>query len=334
MKQPTLIRIALLLALLGTTPALFAQTGSGEDSKTLSWTVDPRQDSDSLQELKRRLEENSDVVWSGSGAQKVRIGITMDSPSEALASQLGVDREKTVLITQVFDGMPAAKAGLKRFDLVVAVDGKTPATGEAIRQALSGKKAGDILKLEVLRKGARLSLEIAVEKADQAGNLSTGYVLDSKGTLQPFARITFEAQQNLEKALRELQTKQMDLKELELKIPQLKNLHLDEVGKILGEVKVQLGKIEPGAFGLGYSFLPNEGGKFKVFLTPRVPNVPGAPGPGGFPELQFPRPGFAMPSPPAPPAAMNPDIEKRLDRLEERMDKMMEMLQKYLDRTR
>jgi len=214
---------------------------------------------------------------------------------------------------------------------VVAVDGKTPATGEAIRKALSQKKAGDILKLEVLRKGTRLSLEIVVEKIEEDADspFNLGYSLDSTGHFQPFARITLEgglqeAQEALEKALRELQTKQMDLKELELKIPQLKGLGLDEVGKILGKVKIQLGKIKPGAFGFSYGLTPGQGGKYSVLLAPE----------NGFVPARVVPHGFGVPQPPQPPAAMNPDIEKRLDRLEERMDKMMEMLQKYLDRTR
>ncbi|MFQ5749135.1 MAG: S1C family serine protease [Planctomycetota bacterium] len=288
MKQPALIRIAVLLAIFGAEPALSAQTGSGQDSSTVSWPVEPISRLDS---------------WRiTAGEQKVRIGITMDTVSEALASQLGVARDKTVLITQVFDGMPAAKAGLERFDIVVAVDGKTPATGETIRKALAQKNPGDILKLEVLRKGARLSLEIAVEESEKAGNLS-GYVLNSRGGLQPFARITLDdglhdAQKALEKALHHLQTKQMDLKALELKIPQLKDLHLDEVGKILGEVKIQLGKIPPGALGLGYSYLPNEGGKFSVFLTPNAPNAPERRGPGLFQRHRGPR-CSRFPSPPS-----------------------------------
>jgi len=320
MNQRTCIRIAACLALLGTAPALLAQTGSGKDSENPFWTVSPG--------------GNTVYEWRGTGEQRVRIGITMDTPGEALATQLGVDRDKTVLITQVFDGMPAAKAGLKRFDLVVAVDGKTPATGEAIRKALSQKKAGEILKLEVLRKGTRLSLEIAVEEADkpekeEGSLLGLGYVLDSAGQLQPFARITIEnklqdAGKALQKALEELQTREMDLKELERKIPQLKNLDLGKIGELLGDVKIQLGKIQPKGLGFGYSMTPGEGGKFSVLLTPR----------DGFVPAQVVPPHFVLPQPPSPPAAANPDIEKRLDKLEERMDKMMEMLQKYLDRSR
>ena len=64
-------------------------------------------------------------------------------------------------ITEVVKDSPAEKAGLKVDDLIVAVDKNdiTKSTLEEISQLLTGKK-GTSVKLEVMREGERLKLEV------------------------------------------------------------------------------------------------------------------------------------------------------------------------------
>lgn len=92
------------------------------------------------------------------------IGVNLAPVSEALAAQLEVDPEKTVLISEVTDGQPAARAGLKRFDVVTAIDGEGPAGSEGVKKQLAKKKAGETLTLTVRRGGATLDVPIEVEE--------------------------------------------------------------------------------------------------------------------------------------------------------------------------
>lgn len=78
------------------------------------------------------------------------------------AFALPVDRG--VLITDVVRGGPAEKAGLRSFDLLVAVDERPVATPGAVRRALSGRPAGALVHCRVLRGGELLTIPVRVEE--------------------------------------------------------------------------------------------------------------------------------------------------------------------------
>jgi hypothetical protein len=96
-------------------------------------------------------------------APKSMIGAGLGGVDEALAKHLGVDRARTTMLTAVMDGLPAQAAGLERFDVVVAIDGKGDASPDALRRSLGGLEPGSKLKLSV-RRGAETK-EIEVEAA-------------------------------------------------------------------------------------------------------------------------------------------------------------------------
>lgn len=94
------------------------------------------------------------------------IGVTLSEVDEAVADQLGLDADEVVLISGVTEGMPAEKAGVKRSDIVVKIDGSTPATEERLRELIASKKQGEKIRLEVIRKGKpqEVTIEIAQVK--------------------------------------------------------------------------------------------------------------------------------------------------------------------------
>jgi membrane-associated protease RseP (regulator of RpoE activity) len=65
------------------------------------------------------------------------------------------------MITSVLGDMPAQKAGLEKFDVVVGVDGKEGATLDELRRAIASAEPGTKMKLSV-RRGAETK-EIEVE---------------------------------------------------------------------------------------------------------------------------------------------------------------------------
>jgi hypothetical protein len=95
--------------------------------------------------------------------QRVMLGVTPEEPTEGLAAQLGVKSEEVTVLTTINDGMPAAKAGLKRFDVIVAIDGKTPAGPEDLRRVLRERKDGDELKLSIIRAGQKQDITVKLE---------------------------------------------------------------------------------------------------------------------------------------------------------------------------
>jgi serine protease Do len=59
--------------------------------------------------------------------------------------------QKGVMVDGVVDGSPAAMAGLKVGDMIVALDGNTIHDGGELLQMLAKREAGDSVKLDVLR---------------------------------------------------------------------------------------------------------------------------------------------------------------------------------------
>jgi len=77
------------------------------------------------------------------------LGISGDELTTQLASFFGVKQGKGVLVREVVAGSPAAKAGLKAGDVIVAVDGKDVATVAELRKALELKPGAEKRKLSL-----------------------------------------------------------------------------------------------------------------------------------------------------------------------------------------
>jgi len=77
------------------------------------------------------------------------LGISGDELTTQLASYFGVQQGKGVLVREVEAGSPAAKAGLKAGDVIVAVEGKGVATVAELRKALELKAGEEKRKLSL-----------------------------------------------------------------------------------------------------------------------------------------------------------------------------------------
>lgn len=96
------------------------------------------------------------------------IGVQIGSVTEALAYQLGLDPHRCVLVLSVTADGPAAKAGLCANDILLRVGDQERVDNTTLSTAVAACKAGDELEVEVLQRGARKVLTIAVgeEKFD------------------------------------------------------------------------------------------------------------------------------------------------------------------------
>jgi hypothetical protein len=112
------------------------------------------------------------------------IGITATSATDALAAQLGIEADKVIVIESVNDGMPAAKAGLQRFDIITKVDGAGPANIGRLTEVIETKGASEPIRLTILRNGReqvvevrpveRSTAEVEIEIDDRDANFPFG----------------------------------------------------------------------------------------------------------------------------------------------------------------
>jgi Do/DeqQ family serine protease len=110
------------------------------------------------------------IAAAKSGGKAVRrpwLGATMQNVSKEIADSLGLDRPIGALITDLAERSPAAEAGLKRGDIIVAIDGQAVGDPEALGFRLGTKTLGGAATLNVLRGGKSIVAPIRLVVAPE-----------------------------------------------------------------------------------------------------------------------------------------------------------------------
>ncbi len=97
------------------------------------------------------------------------LGVAIQNVNEDLAEALEIQRHSGVLISDVIEGAPAAQAGLKRGDLIVAVDGTETRDASQLRNVIAGKGRGARTKVKVLREGKPRSFTVTLGELPEEG---------------------------------------------------------------------------------------------------------------------------------------------------------------------
>jgi serine protease Do len=90
------------------------------------------------------------------------IGISDVTPENA--KFFHVENNEGAVVTQVEDGSPAAKAGLKVGDVITELDGQKVADASELQIQVGQKQPGTSIKLDVLRDGKNVSVPITLEE--------------------------------------------------------------------------------------------------------------------------------------------------------------------------
>ena len=86
-----------------------------------------------------------------------------DGAYDGIGVEVQPQPDGTILIIAPIDDTPAARAGVKAGDLIIAIDGKTLAPGVEEQNPLRGKP-GSSTRLTIVRKGEKAPLELVVKR--------------------------------------------------------------------------------------------------------------------------------------------------------------------------
>ena len=92
------------------------------------------------------------------------IGIRAQTITPELSSGLQLARDHGVILADVLPGSPAAQAGLRPGDMVVALDGKPMENGRQLHVNLYRRLIGDVITLDVLRDSLTLRIAVAMDE--------------------------------------------------------------------------------------------------------------------------------------------------------------------------
>jgi hypothetical protein len=92
-------------------------------------------------------------------APKFIIGVSVSEAPEALMVQLGREDDSAVVVDSVIDDSPAAKAGVKQFDLILKAAGEPVHSAPELTKAVKSSE-GEEIELVLMRKGKELKVAI------------------------------------------------------------------------------------------------------------------------------------------------------------------------------
>jgi serine protease Do len=92
------------------------------------------------------------------------LGVGIQDLTPELAEYYGVANRRGVLVTQIFEGDPADKAGVRAYDIITALNGQAVATGRELSAAIANTPVGEKTRITLLRGGKEMSLVATVAK--------------------------------------------------------------------------------------------------------------------------------------------------------------------------
>ena len=97
------------------------------------------------------------------------LGVALGPFSAERAAALGVSPRRGVVVDRVFPDSPAAAAGLREKDVLLAFDGKPLETATDLQQAVERSPADSQHKIDLIREGKPLSVQVTLRNMPEFG---------------------------------------------------------------------------------------------------------------------------------------------------------------------
>lgn len=88
------------------------------------------------------------------------IGVMLRDVDPDLQRSLSLSTSHGALVQDVTAGSPGARAGVRPYDLIVAVDGAAITGNDALIQSVAAKRPGSVIKLDLVRDGRSMTVPI------------------------------------------------------------------------------------------------------------------------------------------------------------------------------
>ena len=135
--------------LVGVNTAIFTKSGG---SHGIGFAIP----SNMVNHVVKSLLASGDVVrpWWGATGQDV---------TAEIARTLGMDRPLGVMVTSIYPNGPAARAGLRVSDVIVAIDDHEISTAQDLRFRIATQPVGVTVQVKVMRRGGDIVMALAME---------------------------------------------------------------------------------------------------------------------------------------------------------------------------
>ncbi len=133
----------------------------------------------------------SEQLIAGGKVRRPFLGISMQDITPELQRALGqAAPEKGAIVAELTKDAPAARAGVKAGDIIVAIDGKAVENGHTVQREVFTKKIGQSIQLALWREGKQVQLvATAAEMPGEAGEEGTAPAGVDKERESPKAKL-------------------------------------------------------------------------------------------------------------------------------------------------
>jgi serine protease Do len=107
-----------------------------------------------------------DIIYHGR-VTRGWLGVQIQDVNDAMRSALGLGERKGVLISDVFKGQPADKAGIRRGDVVLAIDGKAVESSNDLKNTVAVIEPGKKIPVVIYRGGKELTVTVVLNERDE-----------------------------------------------------------------------------------------------------------------------------------------------------------------------
>ncbi|UCD34709.1 MAG: DegQ family serine endoprotease [Nitrospiraceae bacterium] len=90
------------------------------------------------------------------------LGVTIQNLTPELAKEFGIEKPVGALVTDIFRGSPAEKAGIRRGDVILQADSKKIKDVESLRNTIAQSKVGSTIEVTLLREGKNMPVSITI----------------------------------------------------------------------------------------------------------------------------------------------------------------------------
>ena len=95
------------------------------------------------------------------------LGVYLQDLTPDLRDYFGLPSDTGVLISSVTSGGPAAKAGIKAGDIVVAINGQIVSSSREVGEVIGDRQEGDLVSIEINRKGSTQKVNATLDVRDR-----------------------------------------------------------------------------------------------------------------------------------------------------------------------
>jgi len=120
---------------------------------------------DMVRQVMTQLKEKGAVT-------RARLGVYFQELTPELSSALGVKTSRGAVVAEIVPDGPAAKSGLQKDDVIVAMNGKD-VDGRSLRLAVGSMSPGTTIDLKVLRDGAEHKYSITLDRMPDSAQRDT-----------------------------------------------------------------------------------------------------------------------------------------------------------------